>query len=711
VSDANLTPPLLLGPRARAGLAAVRARARLSLAVRGGASVALLLVSLGLLSFGLDRLLRLDWGSRAAILVIALTMLGALAWSRLGRPLLAALPDDELARIVEGRHPALEWRLLSAVQFADPAWAPGPETSRDLAALVIQDAEERARGVDFGGVVPGGPVAQAAARGLVVLLAAGLLVQGFPGAARTWLLRDVLLSTTARWPQDTLLRVEGLDDDHRTLVVPHGSDVTISAIASGVVPGRVYLEAEGDPDPEAPPGTPGRNDLLALDALGADPQGGARFRAVLDDVTAGFRFTVRGGDAEVGPYEVRVIKRPWVQGLTFHVEPPPHTKLPARTFDVDAGSVSLPVGTRVHLEARVTKPLASVRITERAVGVADDVAQVDTSTTTPTGFAADLVLGRTALFQVDVEDQDGLGLAAPVRFSLVATPDEAPDVRLTLAGVGLNVTPQATVRVKVAARDDYEVARARLRLKVGAGAGADREEATPLAALAGKASGEVETALDLSALSLAPKMSLTLWGEATDGDPRGPNTGSSPAVQLRVVTPEQLLGELLRRIHEQRLELERMTLEEERLAQGLSGQDKATLERAPRAHRDVSRAVLRAADVVDGVVEEMVSNRLLDATTWDRLKNLVSKPLRDLDQGALGRARDLAEAAGHAPEADLPKASLAAGTASAEVAAALREIVSHMGRVEELAELVATLKRLIDEERALLEKTRRERGH
>lgn len=698
---------LRLGPTVRRVLDQVRLRARLALGLRGAASVILLLVAVSLLSFGLDRLLRLAWGSRAVILVIMLTMLGAVAWARLLRPLLAALPDDELARLIEGRHPALEWRLLSAVQFADPAWSPGPETSRSLAAAIVDDAERLAPGVEAARVVPGEPMLQATVRGGAVLLAGALLVVGFPEAAGTWAWRNVLLSTTARWPQDTHLIVEvaGLDSSTRAAVVPHGSDLTISVRADGVVPARVYVETWGEAQ-GAEAGEAPRDELLVLDGLGE-----GRFRAVLDEVTSGFSFVVRGGDAEEGPYRVRVIRRPWVEALTFRVTPPPHTGLPERTFGVEAGSLTLPVGTRVRLDARVSKPLAQVTLEERPAGSSDDVALVRTSTLTGSGFSAELELERTAVFKVDVVDADGLGFAQPLRFGLVAEPDEAPDVQLALHGVGLNVTPQAMVRARVGVSDDHGVVSARLRLKVGAlGERPELERETTLPALAGQRAAEAEAGADLSELDLQPKMSLTLWAEATDADPRGPNVGSSPAVQLRVVTPEQLLGELLRRLHEQRLELERMILEEERLAQGLSGDDHATLERAPRAHRDVGRAVLRAADVVEGVVAEMKSNRLLDAATWDRLSGEVAAPLHALHTGPLQEARTAAEKAASAPEAERATASLAAGLGAATVAQELKAIVARMGRIEELAELVAALKAVIQKQRDLLDKTREQRG-
>lgn len=687
-----------LGPTVRRVLDRVRGRARLALALRGAASLVLFAVAVSLVSFGLDRVLRLAWGSRAALLVLMLTAAGALLWSRLLRPLLAPLPDDELARLVEARHPFLEWRLLSAVQFAAPGWAPGPETSRALARAVVDDAELLAHDVDPSRVVPGAPMAQASVRGGAVLLAALLLVAGFPGPAATWARRNLLLSTTARWPQDTRLVVEvaGLDPTARVAVVPHGSDVTISVLAEGVVPARVYLDTRGEAEGEAPP----RDERLVLDGLGE-----GRFRAVLDEVTAGFSFVVSGGDAEEGPFQVRVIRRPWVDALAFTVTPPPHTGLPERTFGVEAGNVALPVGTRVVVDARVSKPLARVRLEERQAG--DGVAAVRTATITPTGFVAELSLERTALFAVDVVDQDGLGFAQPLRFSLVARPDEAPDVQLALEGVGLNVTPQATLRARVGASDDHGVAAARLRLKVGrSGDRPEVERETALLALVGQRSAVTSVAQDLGELDLEPRMALTLWAEAADADPRGPNVGASPAVQLRVVTPEQLLGELLRRLHEQRVELERMVLEEERLSQGLSGKDLATLERASRAHRDVGRAVLRAADIVEGVVAEMQSNRLLDAATWDRLTEDVVAPLRALHAGSLQEARTAADRATAAGEAERAAACAAAGQAAATVARELQAIVGRMGRIEELAELVAALKAVIQKQRELLDATR-----
>jgi hypothetical protein len=333
------------------------------------------------------------------------------------------------------------------------------------------------------------------------------------------------------------------------------------------------------------------------------------------------------------------------------------------------------------------------------------VIHTGTVVTDPPGFFATVDVERTGILDVEIFDTDTLSLERPTRFTLVAVPDQAPTVRLELFGIGLNVTPQATVRFAVAAEDDYGVVGRRLKFIARLGG-----EEKPLEGERILADGPSLTAikgvLELKDLKLEIKMSLTLWGEAVDGDPREANTGASPALQLRVVTPEALLNQLLRRLHEQRLELERMISQEEQLAQGLLGQDLKTLVRAAGAQRDVSRTVLRAADAVERVVAEMASNKLLDKGTRGRLREQVIEPLRALDIGPLTEAADLAEAALGATGPNQILAMGLAGEAAKAIATELRRIVDRMGRIEELAELVSLLKKVIREQRELLDKTK-----
>ncbi|HBP19692.1 MAG TPA: hypothetical protein DEA08_18115, partial [Planctomycetes bacterium] len=224
---------------------------------------------------------------------------------------------------------------------------------------------------------------------------------------------------------------------------------------------------------------------------------------------------------------------------------------------------------------------------------------------------------------------------------------------------------------------------------------------------------EAEGSQPLAELKLVPRMALTLWVEARDGDPRGKKAGSSPSLQLRVVSPEQLLNELLRRLYEERQQLERMARDEDDLARELASQGEEALRRGPATQRDVAKVVARAAEHVERVVVEMISNQILDQTNWNRLREQVVAALEGVGSEELTRALQAAEAAQVAqasePEA-LPQLSQDAADAARAVALRLREIVERMGRIEELAEVVAQLKRIIRKQRELLDKTRKERG-
>lgn len=700
-----------LGARIRSGLASLRRRARLALGLYGLSSLAVYSLALTLISFGLDRSLRLAWGTRATALVIALTVLLTVVWRRLVRPLQVRLTDVELARRVEAWNPALCWRLLSAVQFADPSWQPGPETSRELAAQIVRDADRLAADVSFVAPVPLAPVSRAVFRGGVVLLAGLALVSSFPEGARTWFQRNVLLSASVSWPRDTRLELVELaanavpvtptrEDGQVVYTVARGATLSFVVRAGGVVPARVYLDSK-------PTSGDSEREVLALDALE-----GGRFRTTVERVAAGFVFSLEGGDGEIGPFRVDVLHRPWIESLILEIEPPAYTGIRSRSFPLESSSVSLPVGTKVRLRAEVSKPLALASLRELKIGETDDeeVAAIHTGAVVSDpyhGFSAAFVVQRSSILGVELEDLNGLTLERPTRFTVVATPDRAPTVRLRLSGVGLNVTPQASVGFAVSAEDEYGVASWSLRYlaKVGpekdpiSGARELKRELGP---------GEDEV-LELEGLGLAPKMALTLWGEGVDTDPRGPNVGRSPALQLRVVTPEELLNELLRRIHEQRLELERMITQEEQLAQGLLGGDQTTLDRAAGAQRDVGRTVGRAGEAVHGVVRELVSNKLLDKAIRARLREQVADPLLLLEEGPLTSAAELAEAALETEGAKQVLTMGLAGEAAKSVARELRVIVDRMGRLEELAELVSLLKRVIANQRKLMDETRKKK--
>ena len=116
----------------------LRAKARAGILIEGGAVAGLALVCYLVITYGLDRNLRLEWPFRLMLLSVFLIGLGVLCYRRIYRPIAVDLSDDEMALAVEREAPQMKQELISAVQFERVLLAGGPTVeSRDLMSSVV----------------------------------------------------------------------------------------------------------------------------------------------------------------------------------------------------------------------------------------------------------------------------------------------------------------------------------------------------------------------------------------------------------------------------------------------------------------------------------------------------------------------------------------------------------------------------------------------
>jgi hypothetical protein len=781
-------------------LAQLRSQARAHLAIHGLASLSLVFVSVALVSFGLDRVLRLPVEYRAAMLGAMLLVTGTLVWRRLVRRLTVPLPLVELARAVEKRNPKLDWRLVSAVQFLENQ---DPRGSRELAQLVVAEAEQAAQNVTFSDVLDGTSLGRRGFYGGLVVFCALALVKGFPHQVSTWFQRCVLLSTTAEWPKATNLIVTAQSGQVVTefhpgkmhVAVPRGSDLAIIVSALGEVPLRATVSFE----------------FLGTHIRGSRPLarlGDNRFRHVFEKIVEDCDFWVRGGDDEVGPIHVSVVRPPWLDSLEIVADMPRYTipalKVAQKKFGIEAGEMALPAGTQVTINAHCTKQVLAARLDVRYAGVSleapperhgfvsgvvfqrgleearlldeanrprdavhaylqvADLARsrldaADERVAPLASYAAALraleaepqitgslaefakdprltkalepsvaptaslsftfVLDKTAACMIDLDDSDALSLERPVSLTLRSIPDAPPKVELVANGIGQLVTPNCVIPIEIHAKDEYGLTRGVLKFKT---AGANQKAAEGYMELGGlcdpdekgNAPREVQRAYpwDLDGLRLAPGTFLTFLSEVSDNDPKGAKSSASSAYALRVVAPEELLMDLIRRQHEIRRELERVKEDEVKLAEGLDSVDTKAEERAGKKQREVQKTVADAARAMNQVVDEMRNNKLLDERARTRLQEDVVTPLETLRDGELVHARDLSDAILPLAGGDRDSKSKEAGASTHEVVTQLDAIIAHMKRVADLAELVARLREFLKKERDLMEETRKASG-
>ena len=139
-------------------------------------------------------------------------------------------------------------------------------------------------------------------------------------------------------------------------------------------------------------------------------------------------------------------------------------------------------------------------------------------------------------------DADGILGREPVRLSLVAVPDQPPQVAVRLSGIGSAITPQARLPVSGHITDDYGIARLWFEYAI------DRlPPAMADVLVLPKHPAEwtlTDKALDAGPLNVKASQKLLLALKAADlcdlPPARTPNVGASERWLLDVVAPEQL---------------------------------------------------------------------------------------------------------------------------------------------------------------------------
>ncbi len=501
--------------------------------------LALLLIVLGIsfwFSLGFDWLFEPPAALRVAMLVAAgLALLWVLVRYILRRAFVP-LADRSMAVLLERKFNQFQDSLLTTVELAET-----PDHATDFNAEMLlhtqEDALARAGGLRLSQVFDLRPLVRRIA--LATLLIASVLVFGVRAADAfgTWARRNLMLSNEL-WPRKTRLIVEGFDATGRVKLA-RGADfdliVKADAGAEREVPELVeirYLQG----------GARGRDNMSRSGQAVPGKDDFQNYNYTFKDVLTPVELYLRGGDDRQGPFYLDVVDSPTVGQMILHCEYPEYMRRDPRDIPV-AGAMQLPRGTRVTSEGPTNKDVVQVQI--------DDLIDDQTPITHKIDLGG-LPAAQRRSFQYVVDsldgdktlrftllDTDGIRSRDPVRLSISAVADEAPQVAVQLRGIGSAITAQARLPMVGEITDDYGVAQGWFAFHID-----DQEpRRQPLQTkIAGQDKVQLDEALEVESLGLLPKQKFHFAAEAADTYALGtaPNQGASQHYVLDVVTPEQL---------------------------------------------------------------------------------------------------------------------------------------------------------------------------
>ena len=713
------------------------------------------------LSFLLDYLLVLPIQVRFVFLAAAATALVFFARRFVTRPLATPVLDEELANLVERSNPELKQALVTAIELTRPGSEAALHVSPSMVRSVVERVEEGVAGIRFERIFDLRRLQRKKALlvgTLVVLMGGGI---ASPSLSFLWFGRNILLGAQ-KWPKRVLLELVSPSTNPAVVAVGDSLEVVVRAVKGSPKTVLVYT----------------RESERALRADVLSETTSQLFRKVFENISRPFSFSIKGGDDEIETRDVEVRLRPRIdmQSMQLWLDYPPYTRLKSTppAEPLRHGNVKVPTGTKVRYQVAANVPILKAYFVMRAAeekssapstpksakaGSADaasprgaavasaeglpdevwpDAGAVELKVSDGRNFAGQFTVTESGHYYFQLESEDAFRSLKPDRFRIEALPDRKPQVKiLEPERLTEEVSPDASVRIRVAANDDYGIQKGSVE---GALFAPGSETALPKsvnlarfsADTAGKTStgnaggaedgdpgaekdgskGDIEDEVVLlissltSAQGIAPGAGSRFQYYALAADFAG-NVGESQVHFLQVVDKEDLqrilsdqlmvvrdqLREILRRQRSARLDLEELQ-EKLGLRDKISADEGQKLFRHEQDQERITQALEREASELNHILLRTAANKLGD----DQWKNWVTG-VRD-DVGELSRQKS--------PEVsktleELRKASAKSPQDSSRLAVAAnlqkvleREIEAIVLRLSEFGDMNALIQMLRD---------------
>ncbi len=449
----------------------------------------------------LDWMFALPGVARAVLMIINFCAVGYVLhnkwWQQLNpfNPVRTALQ-------VERQRPALQSRLTSAVQLAEGEGSGAPA----LVNALLNDAQSRAKKIDFSGIVTFNTITRDARRlaliGLVFTISAIL----FPGHYAALFQRMINPASDAKYPTRT--KMQGTSGD---LTVRQGDPVTVWARAGGIVPesGRLQLKtAEGERE--------------NISVVNSDDKFSHTIESPLNSLTYSFHI----GDTRSRPAEITVVPPPSVVKQEITLKYPDYTNRPPQKVtgpmpDVLAGTT---IVWNLTLDRPLTRADMLIKNQEpQRMSLSDGRKRASFSHTATSSFS----------YRYRWEGKrHGYEYSPRTRHAVRVVPDATPTVEWLGNQPAIKATTKKQFNVVFRAHDDYGLTRAAIVYQRNG-----REpERLPLARLSGK-SDTVRTTWKLADTidNLEPGDTITWHIEVEDNRGKQPQIGRSASFTVDIL--------------------------------------------------------------------------------------------------------------------------------------------------------------------------------
>ncbi len=463
---------------------------------------------------------------------VPLLVLVAGSWLYLfGKFALSRLFDgtvDSVAVRLEEKYPALQGRLIAAVQFARMKKTPG--YSSELIALTEQQALREAGLVNFNEVVSFHPVLKTGRFFLVAGVLAFLIVFLMPGLI-SYSFEVYSHPTTQIAPPlgYSVIPVPGSTEWVKYRDIDIGA-----AIVGERLPKRATINYR------LVGGNWQHADILLREKEHHPTDAGdSVFAAItLKRITRSFDYYIEAGRVKTEIQKVDVVDRPRVTGIKLSIFYPEYTGLAPTVIDENNGSFSALVGSRVNMEIETNLPVETAEL------IFDDSSRVPLAVTNKKAETS-LRVQTSRSYHIRLTDHLGEQNPDPIEYYITAVPDEYPTIDVLRPGFNVNLNDDMMLPLKVRIFDDFGFSSLVLKYTV-VSHGESSEEHVAVLHFSDriKTEGEIEFNWDMEPLHLYPGDYVIYYFEVADNDViSGPKVTRSRQYLARLPSLDEIIAE------------------------------------------------------------------------------------------------------------------------------------------------------------------------
>ena len=627
-----------------------------------------------LAALALDRLFLMGMPVRILISAAAAAVTLLTAWVYWLRPYLHRPDDVTMAATVEARHPELQERVTSTIEFImDKEERPEFRGSEEMRHAVVEQAVESVKPVDFPEVVSAERARKSSmTAGFLVLVTVCIAVlwwgpfrQLFHRFAMPWanIARVSTTKITVQEPADKL--------------VAKGESVHIAATVTpkSVDEATLYVEIE----PER---------WIPVKMTSAEA---GSFSHRLTDVTSSMRYQIRAGDAITRRYAITAVPRPHLTRIDLHYRYPEYTKLTAKE-ELDApGDIRAVMGTEVTLTVTVSKHVDVARLEMTGLARPMEMRPVG-----PRRYEARFPLTTGGLYVPRFQDEFGFTNQDEEVRQVIADPDARPVVTITRPERNIKLHWASRLPVTIEVTDDFGVNALAVVYRVDEG---EEKEFPVELATVGSPTVNRTYRWGLAALKLKPGNIITYHARATDNRPSpGPNVGLSADHTIVITSPSVGVDRDVRREQIARIKRAMSKLKEqlESARRQVAPMKKAALEKAmiqewQDRNKQAAQQQLKEA--------EPTSKQLTEMLRKDPLMDVLTPKSEAIEKQHIPQAQKATEAI---------QASRPLHLSQQPVEKANEEIEEALRKLDEMAKEMKRLEEEEERERQIAEMAERE---